>query len=246
MKDARPRKFLVLITARGGSKGIPRKNIRRLNGKPLIAYTIEAAKRSKYRKYADLICSTDDRAIAGVARRWGCEVPFMRPRTLATGKAASLAVAQHALRFMEKTRGLRYSYLVLLQPTSPLRTQRHLDEAIALILKRRCDSVVSVVQPNQLPYMLKRLDRRGFLKAFLRKGKAYPRRQDFSGVVALNGAIYITQRDVLIKKNRFLGDKTLPYLMDRRSSVDIDTLEDFEIAALFMKVRTVKAREKKS
>ncbi len=138
-------KILVVITARGGSKGVPRKNIRMVAGKPLIAYTIETALQVRKQVHR-IIVSTEDDEIAGISRKFGAEVPFMRPAELAEDKTPSLPVLQHALRFVEEQDSTRMDWVLLLQPASPLRTREDILAALELARKGGCDSIISVVQ----------------------------------------------------------------------------------------------------
>ena len=150
--------ILGVITARGGSKGVPRKNIKDLGGKPLIAYTIEVAKKSEL--ITHLITSTDDQKIAEIAKKYGCNVPFLRPKELARDNTPTLPVLQHATEFMEKKLGIKFDYLVLLQPTSPFRIAEDIDKTIQLLIDTpEADSSVSIceVEKNQHPMKAKRL-----------------------------------------------------------------------------------------
>ncbi len=231
--------FLVVITARGGSKGIPHKNIVKLAGRPLVEYSIRAARGSRYFRDFDLMCSTEDAKIARVARACGCAVPFLRPKKLAGDRTKSMDVILHDLKKMEILEGKRYDYVILLQPTSPLRTAKHLDEAITLALKHKnkCDAVASVVEPRHLPYQLRQIGPKGYLKHYLKAAAQYTRRQDNAGVLALNGAIYITRRDVILKQKSFYGTRCLPYIMGPEASVDIDTPADLAYAEFLLSRR---------
>ena len=148
--------ILTIIPARGGSKSIPRKNIRSLNGKPLISYTINAALATS--SLTDIIVSTDDSEIAEISKKLGVKVPFIRPKELASDKAESAPVIEHALSFMEKVKSIKYDAILMLQPTSPLRTTKHINDSIELFKSRECDSVVSVTSVGaNHPYRMKRL-----------------------------------------------------------------------------------------
>lgn len=229
-------KILAVIAARGGSKGIPGKNIKKLIGKPLIAYTIQAAQNSRHRSRMDLICSTDDEKIARTARRYGCDVPFMRPKKLATDKAASADVVMHALHEMEERNGVTYSHILLLQPTSPLRTAWHIDEAVRIMTRKDADAVVSVAPVGQSPYIMRTVTAEGYLMPLLKAG-TFARRQDMPDVYLINGAIYLVRRGFFVKTRQFSGKRACPYVMDSSSSIDIDTLEDWNMAERLLKKR---------
>ena len=155
------KKFLAIIPARGGSKGIPKKNIKSLLGKPLIQYTIESALKSKY--LDKIVVSTDDKKIADISEKLGAEIPCLRPKKLARDNTLILPVLQHMVNFLKKKENYNPFAIVLLQPTSPLRTVRHIDEAIELFLKKpKADSLVSVMQVphNMTPISLMKIDRK--------------------------------------------------------------------------------------
>lgn len=223
-------KILGLIPARGGSKGIPRKNLAPLAGRPLIAHTIAAGLQAK--SIGRLIVSTDDDEIAGVARHHGAEVPFMRPAELANDQSGALEVIQHAVRTMESQEGWRAEAVVYLQPTSPLRRAEHIDAAVELLLAKSADSVVSVVEVphNFSPVSLLKLQQ-GFLEPYL--GETGPlRRQDKPLLYARNGpAVLAARRATFLEQNSLFGEHSLPLLMDQIDSLDIDTVFDLELAA---------------
>lgn len=226
-------KILGVITARGGSKGIPGKNIKPLLGKPLIAYTIESAKASGV--FDRLILSTDDPQIAEVAKKYGCDVPFMRPKTeeLAGDKATHLKVLQHAVHWLKENENYYPDYVFLLQPTSPLRQPFHLKEALEIILKTKADSVLSIAEVpdhfNHKTNMLIIAD--GTLK--LTNGepiyKRIPRRQDRPKNYSSASLIYLFKTDLLFHKENpnFYGEKTMPQVIDQKYLGDIDTLKDW-------------------
>ncbi|WP_224999072.1 cytidylyltransferase domain-containing protein [Cesiribacter sp. SM1] len=215
--------FLFLITARGGSKGLPGKNIKPLNGKPLIYYTIDAARAVSEQQH---ICvSTDDSTIAALVEEYGLPVPFKRPAALATDSATTEQVLMHALQFYEE-QGINYDFVVILQPTSPLRTGRHLQEAMAAVTPYT-EMIVSVKETDANPYyVLFEEDEQGILQKS--KEGAFTRRQDCPAVWELNGAIYII--NVAKLKQKGLSQlKKQKYVMDKRSSVDIDDETDFRL-----------------
>jgi len=226
-------KILAVITARGGSKGIPQKNIRPLLGKPLIAYTIQAALQSK--TLNKIIVSTDDEDIANVSKQYGAEVPFLRPKDLATDTATSLSVLQHAVRYLAEKEGYLADIIVCLQPTSPMRSAEDIDQAVTLCTSTSSDSVVSLCQAEHHPYWMKKVVGDRVYPLMEVDNDKYPRRQDLPPAYQLNGAIYVTGRKILLEKERILGENTLAYIMPQERSIDIDTLIDFKLAELIMR-----------
>ncbi len=223
-------KFLFLIPARGGSKGIPGKNIKLLAGKPLIGYTIEAA--IQVAAIEDVCVSTDSEEIIGVAQSFGLSVPFRRPSELSTDEATSESVILHALQFY-KDQNRNYDAVVLLQPTSPLRTGRHIREAIAAY-HPDIDMVVSVKETKANPYyLLVEEDSDGFLKKS--KEGSFKRRQDCPKVYEYNGAIYVINIARLLQTGIGGLSRKIKYVMDEFASVDIDDELDWMIAEACMK-----------
>ncbi len=223
---------LALITARGGSKGLPRKNVLPLAGRPLIAWSIKAAQEAVCTPR--VVVSTDDEEIAQAARQWGAEVPFMRPAALAQDDSPHLEVILHALAWLEQNQDYRPEWVLLLQPTSPLRSGRDIDEAFALARAQGAASVVSVQQAPSPPHLLQTIDGQGRLKPFLPPGPGYQRRQDFPAVYALNGAIYLTRRGMIMEKRVLLDQETLALVMPAERSLDVDTPWDFHLARLVL------------
>jgi CMP-N-acetylneuraminic acid synthetase len=222
------KQFLGLIPARGGSKGIPRKNLIPLLGKPLIVYTFEAAKRTK--SLGRVILTTEDNEIAAFGRRYGIEVPFMRPARLAEDDTPMIEVITHCLEEL-CAEGYRPDYVVLLQPTSPLRTSAHIEGAIERARSSRADTVVSVEQvPHRFtPGSLMRLGPKGNMVFYLKR-KMVLRRQDKPLFYARNGpAILIVRREV-IEDGKLYGKKVYPFEMGRAESIDIDDSVDLILA----------------
>lgn len=228
-------KILALIPARAGSKGIPDKNIKIVDGDPLIHYTIKAALKSKFLNKENIICSTDSKKIADIARDHGARVPFLRPKEYATDEAESISVALHALKWMRKNENKEYTHLLLLQPTSPLRRAEDIDEAIEIMKEKDKDSVVSVTKPFFKPFNLKKINSDGELEDFYDRSYDYSRRQEAPDAYHPNGAIYLTKTEVIFEKKDFYGEKSLPYMMDKISSIDIDEPIDLELANLLLK-----------
>ena len=225
---------IAIIPARGGSKGLPGKNVLPLGGKPLIAHTIEAARATH--SIQRIVVSTESPEIAQIARQYGAEVPFLRPPELALDETPTLPVMQHVLAQLKATEGWEPEIVVLLQPTSPLRRADDIDEAVILLEETQADSVVSLCAARHHPAWMKRVER-GRVLPFLENAPEYTRRQDLPPVYRLNGAIYVTRRRVLLDENRVLGRDTRALVMDAESSVDIDTLLDLKVAALIMQER---------
>jgi len=224
--------ILAVITARGGSKSIPRKNIAPLGGKPLIAWTIEAARTAP--SLGLVIVSTDDEEIADVARGWGAEVPFIRPAELAGDKSAHIPVVRHAVDWIENHGGVSPDFVLLLQPTTPFRTSQDIEGAVHLILKERCDSVISVCEAATHPFLARRVLQDGRMMDFVEPQEGYLARQALPPAYALNGAIYLVRRDVLMERNTFQTRDTRAYIMPPERSMDIDTPWDLHLANLIM------------
>jgi len=222
-----------LITARGGSKSIPGKNIRLLAGKPLIAWTIEAALQCK--ELSRVIVSTDDTKIAEVARQWGAEVPFIRPTELSQDDSPHISVVLHAIHWMEGKQGLCPDYVMLLQPTSPFRTVEDVRQAIKLAKDRQAVAVVSVCEAEKHPYLCKRILDDGTLSEFIKTEIGYLRRQALPPAHALNGAIYLNKRSSLIQDQTLLPAATIAYVMPQERSLDVDTPWDWHVADLILK-----------
>lgn len=219
MKD---NKTLAVITARGGSKGLPRKNVLIAGGKPLVAWTVEAAISAEC--VSRVVLSSDDEEIMAAAMAAGCDVPFSRPSDLASDTASSIDVLLHAL---DQLPG--FEYVVLLQPTSPLRTAEDIDAAFELMLDRGAPSCVSVCEADQSPYWMYKIESGDKIQRILSEFDVSTRRQDLPPIYVLNGAIYIAKIDWLRVNKSFIGGETVAYLMPKERSLDIDTAQDFEI-----------------
>ncbi|WP_445710012.1 acylneuraminate cytidylyltransferase family protein [Flavobacterium sp.] len=222
-------RILGLITARGGSKGVPKKNIKLLNGKPLLAYTVEAANRSKL--ITDLILSTDDDAIIQVAENIGLQVPFKRPEELAVDSASSIDVVSHALQFFE-SKGIFYDAICLLQPTSPFRKDSFIDEAIEKFINQKTDCLLSVLQvPHEYnPHWTFLENENGTLDIATGEKEIIKRRQDLPVSFFRDGSIYITKTTVIKERHSFYGESISYIESDPQYFCNIDTLKDWEIA----------------
>ena len=227
-------KIIGVIPARGGSKSIPRKNIKILQGKPLVAYTIEEAKKSKYLTH--LVVSTEDEEIKNISLKYGAEVAFLRPKELATDDALAIPTVQHAVTTMEKIKNIKYDYVIMLQPTTPLRETEDIDKALAMLIEADADGIISVVDvDNWHPMKMKKFDENSYLIDYQTPPVENPPRQTLPKVYMVNGAIYATKRDVFMDKNTFKGEKCLGYIMPPERSVNIDTEIDFLIAEYYLK-----------
>lgn len=217
-------KILGIIPARGGSKGIPGKNIRLLGGKPLLQYAVEAARSSKL--VNRLILTTDSPDIAAVGRSLGIEVPFIRPPELARDDTPMLPVLEHAMQFVE-SEGWQPDIVLLLQPTAPLRRAEHIHQAVKLLVESKCDSVVSVVEVprHYVPDFVLRLED-GKLKPFL-DAPLVTRRQDARPAYSRDGTIYAFRRAVLVEEHGIYGEDCRPLIIPNDQSCNLDTMDDW-------------------
>lgn len=224
---------LVLIPARGQSKGVPRKNIKLLGGRPLLEYTAQTA--LALTRASSVVLSTDDEEIAEVGRRCGLRVPFLRPTELARDDTPTLPVIRHAFDWLE-SRGERYDALCLLQPTTPLRRTEDVDACIELLDESGADAVVTVllVPARHNPHWVYFQDETGALR--LSTGEASPitRRQDLPPAYHREGSVYVTRRDVVMEGNSLFGRRLLGYPIDPSSTVDIDTPDDWARAEMMV------------
>ncbi|NJN67375.1 MAG: acylneuraminate cytidylyltransferase family protein [Chloroflexaceae bacterium] len=227
--------YLAIIPARGGSKSIPRKNLALVAGKPLIAWSIQVALESQ--RLSRVIVSTDDEEIAEVAQEWGAEVPFRRPPELARDDTPGIDPIIHAVTWLEQHENDTPDYVVVLQPTSPLRTTQDIDAAVQLAQEKQVDSVVSVCPIHHHPYWTKRITDDGRLVPFLELEQDYYRRQTLPPVYALNGAIYLVQRTILLKQQSFYTEQTFAYVMPPERSIDVDTSWDLHLVNLVLEDR---------
>lgn len=226
-------RVLGVVTARGGSRGIPRKNIRPLCGKPLLEYTAEAALGAK--SLSRVILTTEDAEIAEIGKRCGLETPFIRPVELAGDDTPTLPVLQHAVRTLEDARD-RYDAVCLLQPTNPLRRSEHIDRCVEMLVSSGADSVVTMlpVPAEYNPHWVYFEDAAGFLRISTGETSPIPRRQDLPPAYHREGSVYVTRRDVLMEQNSLFGTRLAGYLMNPEESVNIDSLEDWERAEILL------------
>jgi len=219
-------RVLGLIPARGGSKGVPRKNIKLLCGRPLLSYTAEAALSS--RRLSRVILSTEDEEIAEAGRSCGLEVPFLRPAELASDETPMLPVVQHAVRFLEE-HGDHFDAVCLLQPTNPLRTAGDIDGCIQLLESGDADAVVTTlpVPAEHNPHWVYFRDGQGMLRLSTGERTPIPRRQALPPAFHREGSVYVTRRETLMERNSFYGARLLGYEMNAERSVNIDGHEDW-------------------
>ncbi len=220
-------KVLGIIPARGGSKGVRRKNIKILNGKPLIEYTINSAINSELSR---IIVSTDDIEISNFANSLNIETPFKRPANLSSDQASSLDVAIHGLLETEKIDNIKYDAVMLLQPTTPFRTKDDINSAIEIIRNNNVDSVISVVNVGgNHPARMKYIKNNRLIDPPFCEIVENQNRQELEPMYIRNGAIYLTKRSVLLNKS-FKGQDSYAYVMSENTSVNIDTQKDFDYA----------------
>ena len=218
-------RVLGVITARGGSRGVPRKNLHPLCGKPLLWYTAQAALAA--RRLNKVVLSTDDEEIAEVGRQYGLEVPFLRPERLARDDTPALPVVQHAVRHMEQC-GESYEAVCLLQPTNPLRLPEHIDACIELLAETDADSVITMlpVPEEYNPHWVYFGNGDGLLRLSTGESAPVPRRQDLPPAYHREGSVYVTRRDVLINAGSLSGNRIRGYVRDAAHSVNINTPAD--------------------
>lgn len=224
--------MLAVIPARGGSKGVPHKNIRDLDGKPLIAYTIEAAIKSKV--FDKIVVSTDSFEIAEIAQRYGAEVPFIRPKDISGDFSSSDDSVLHAIDYF-KRKGKEFEYVCKLQPTSPLRNEKHIMEAYQLLKDSNSNFVVSVCECEHSPLWTGILDEKKSLDVFINEYVKGACRQKLPKYYRLNGAIYMGITEAFECNKSFFGKNGTAFIMNQEESIDIDNYFDFEIAKLLIK-----------
>ena len=228
--------MIAIIPARGGSKGLPGKNIKPLYGIPLICHTIKAALESKFVKR--VIVSTDDNEIASISKDYGAEVPFMRPGELATDESRVMDTYFHVIDKISEENGKPIDNFIALLPTAPLRNSNDIDEAIKIFNKKNANSVISVIEaPTPLDWY-RRITKEGILTDYLPNFNAIENRQNFTKAYLPNGAIYVFKTEVLRKTREYYTNKTFPYIMPVERSVDIDDLKDFKWSEYLMNNKT--------
>ena len=225
---------IAIIPARGGSKGLPGKNIKSLCGKPLIAWSIEAGLGSQY--IDEVMVTTDSDDIANVARQFGASVPFIRPDELANDSASSMDVIRHTLNFYDNKLDKKFDYTVLLEPTSPLRVTDDIDKAIVNLLENsQAKAIVGVCKTeSQNPAFLVKKNVNNFLVGYENSDMKILRRQDINEVFFFEGSVYVSDTATLLKKNTFYHENTLGFEFPKWQSLEIDDLEDFIMVEALM------------
>ncbi len=233
-------RFLCIIPARSGSKRLPNKNIKPLCGKPLLAWSIEAARESKY--IDEIVVSTDSKEYAEIAKCFGASVPFLRPKELSLDTTTTFEVLEHCIRFYENL-GKWFDYVVLLQPTSPLREAWHIKEACEKLITSGADSVISVCKCEHPPLWSNTLPENEDMSGFIAPEIRNIRSQDLPCYYRLNGAIFIAKTKALLESKDFFTKHTIAYKMDTMYSSDIDSSLDFEFAHFLAKYLQKEARK---
>lgn len=226
------KKVLALIPARGGSKGIKDKNIIDVEGKPLIAYTIDTALSSQY--VDSVVVTTDSEKIKSVSEKWGARVPFLRPAEYAADHSTTLDAVLHALKEL-KAGGEKFDILVLLQPTSPLRTTEDLDGALEKFMEKGYSALAGISPVTDSPVLIRRLTDEGRMEKLLQISSTV-RRQDMPAYYRINGSIYINMIEE-IDENTSFNDNPVPYVMDEKHAVDVDDLKDLEVVKYYLRKR---------
>ena len=223
-------KVLFVITARGGSKGVPRKNIKVVGTLPLIAYKIIAAKKCNVEKR--IIVSTDDKEIASISMKYGAEVPFMRPDYLATDSASSMDVVEHAIDWIKKNDVNKYDYVCMLEPSSPFASYKDLDSAFALIKESNADTLLGMKEVEVNKVFIHSLDEDNKLSHFYHaiKELGSVRRQDQGKEYTMNGCMYIAKWDYFEKHKLFHSENSVPYIMPEENSIEIDSMFNYQMA----------------
>jgi len=227
-------RILAVIPARGGSKEVPRKNLHKLIGKPLIGYTIETALKAKEMLYR-IIVSTDDQEIAAISKKFGADVPFIRPKGLATDSTSMVPVLQHAVNFVEKKDKTRIDWVLLLQPTDPIREASDIEIGVKLAFENDSDSVISVERVfSHHPILMKKIEKNRLLPFTIEEKEGTPRQKYNPHAYMRNGSIYLTKRNVLMKKNSIWGKNIKPMIMESGSRISIDTFNDLKLAEILI------------
>lgn len=213
--------FLGIITARENSKRLKKKNLRKLSGKPLIFYTIKSAQNSKF--LDSFIVSSESKYILKVAKKFNCKIPFIRPKYLSNDDVGAVEVVYHAIRKIKK----HYDYVLLLQPTSPLRNSSDIDKAITELINKKAVSLFSIYFSNDSEKFPISITNKGFIK----KIKQYSKKSKYY----LNGAIYLCETNYFLRKKTFYSSKSVPFYMPKNRSIDIDNIKEFKQAETFLK-----------
>jgi len=228
------KRLLALIPARSGSKRLPHKNSLNFGGKPLIAWSIDAGLQSKY--VDRVVVSTESNAIAAIAKHYGADIPFIRPEILASDTATTIDVVRHAISMLEKENDF-YDYILLLQPTSPLRNTKHIDEAFELLISKSAHGIIGITEVEHPVEWTNTLPMDNSMEDFFLPEYRDIRSQDFPVRYRINGAIYLNKiENVLSEGSLFLNEKCYAYNMPRTVSLDIDSNFDFKIAEFMLNI----------
>jgi len=222
--------ILAIIPARSGSKGVSKKNIRSIGGKPLIEYTINSAKKSK--KINKIILTTDSKEIANFAKKKGIEVPFLRPKKFSKDDSSALDYVKHALKFLEQKQSYIPDIILILQPTSPIRKIGLIDKSISLLKKSKASCVLTVTEVKNHPYLSFWYPKKRFLKPLKSDFKKFNRRQKFPTMYYPTGSVYAFWYKTIQKYDSFYGQKIKPIIIDQEDSIDIDSIFDFFMAEM--------------
>lgn len=225
--------FLAIIPARSGSKRLPNKNIKDLCGKPLIAWSIESAKRSKW--IDEIVINTDSQEYAEIAKQYGINVPFLRPKEISQDENTTFEYIKYTIDFYKNNFGKEYDYVVLLQPTSPLRQTYHIDEAIELCLHKNASSIIGVSKCEHTPLWTNILPQDQSMENFISKEVLGKRSQDLPQYYRINGCVFVGKIREYLQKQDFTMPNSYAYVMEKYFSIDIDTQDDFELAEFFLK-----------
>ena len=227
------RKMIAIVPARGGSKGLPGKNIKPLNGLPMIGYAIREAQKSNY--ISDIIVSTDSPDIAIVAKELGASVPFLRPDKLAGDTSSAIDVYIYTIDRLNNEYGYSIESFIVLQPTSPLRTVKDIDGALGTFFDLQAESVISVTEASHPPVWAKKIDENGVLKDYFPEYASNQNRQEINTAYMPNGAVFVFDYYKLKSEYGYYFEKTYPFIMPADRSVDVDTHLDFEFAEFLIK-----------
>ncbi len=228
------KRFLAIILARAGSKGLPGKNIKLIYGKPLVAWSIEAGLNSIY--IDEVMVSTDCPLIAEVAQKHGADIPFIRPANLATDESSSFDAICHTINFYKQNLKKVFDYIVLLEPTSPLRTSKDIDRAIEILMNSGCESIVGICKTeSQNPAFLVTKDEQNLIHGYLNRNIKVIRRQEIEDIFFLEGTIYVSEVKAYMEKKTFYHQSTIGYEVEKFKSLEIDDIDDFVMVEAIMK-----------
>ena len=216
-------KVLSIITARGGSKGLPKKNLLNFNGKPLFSWTLEASLNSQF--ISKTIVSSDDELILSIAKDYNSEIPLKRSKKLSGDDSNSVDVVIDIIKKFPN-----YNYVIILQPTSPLRTTKHINEAFNLMIKKDSSCCTSVCLVKKSPYWMYSINKKGFIEKVINSNEKDFQRQALPEIYELNGAIYIISVQELLRYKSLISKNSIPYIMTKETSIDIDDINDFKLA----------------